>query len=156
MAGLSLRRILDEQGFHIDKGRGYSMLPMLRPDTDTYVVEALRGAARPMDVVLYELPSGKNVLHRVIETHEDEYIILGDNCTALEHVPGDWVLGRLTAFYRGERRVELTDLRYRLYVRLWCRPWRMRVLALRVRGGVMRRLRALKRRLFPGKAGQTP
>ena len=156
MAGLSVRRVVAENGFYIDTCSGVSMRPMLRAGTDTFVVEALRGAARPMDVVLYELPSGKNLLHRVIETREDEYIILGDNCITLEHVPGDWVLGRLTAFYRGERRVELTDIRYRLYVRLWCRPWRMRVLALRVRGGVMRRLRALRRRLLPGKAGQTP
>ena len=55
------------------------------------------------------------------------------------------VLGVLTAVVRGGRTVPVTSPAYRLYVRLWCAPWRLRIALLRLRGLAARVWRRLRR-----------
>ena len=58
--------------------------------------------------------------------------------TGLEkNVSEDCMLGVLAGFWRGERKVDMSGLGYRLYVRLWCFVFPVRALLKRVRGRLM-------------------
>ena len=147
-AGFDLGEYLKQQGVYASGVQGVSMWPMLRPGRDTAVLKPLQREADSMDVVLYRMPDGRQILHRVLKRRERDYLILGDNCVGVETIPKEWVFARLSGFYRGERQVELSDWRYRLYVGFWCRPWPVRVLLLRCRRflGKIRRSAGEKRR----------
>lgn len=124
---------LHKYGSYASTVVGVSMYPMLRPRQDTVFIETAEEGLSAFDVALYHVPGGRYVLHRVLKVQNERYIICGDNCVNLEYVPREWVIGRLTAFYRGEKKVELTDVSYRLYVALWCRPWQVRIFLLKLR-----------------------
>ena len=65
---------------------GVSMQPLLREGKDLFIVRK-KGAerCRKGDVVLYKRASESYVLHRIIEVHPTEYVILGDNCILKEY-----------------------------------------------------------------------
>ena len=100
---------------------GTSMLPLLRPGRDLFIVEK-RGASplRAGDVVLYRRPPDRYVLHRIVEVREKDYVILGDNCVNREYgiTDGD-ILGVMTGFVRGGKQHSVTERGYRLYTWLW-------------------------------------
>lgn len=141
---ITIEEVLQEEGCHISIVVGTSMYPMLRQRVDTVAVEKLKEPCVPMDVALYRMPSGKYVLHRVLRVMEKEYLICGDNCIRLEHIPKEWVIGKLAAFYRGERKIRLDSAGYRAYVLLWCRPYRMRIGLLRCRRALGRLYRKVR------------
>lgn len=124
--------------------RGVSMLPMLRQNSDCVVIKkATYEDVKPMDVVLYYNPDRDvYILHRLLWKERDHgmnyAMILGDNCISLEKVPEDWIIGRLTSFFRGEKEVLITSREYQLYVSTWAKPWKMRVTALKVKNQVHR------------------
>lgn len=130
---LTIEKMIQKDGFYMTAAEGVSMLPLIRPKVDTVVIEAWKCACKPMDIVLYRVPNGKLVLHRVIKKRENGYLICGDNCTLVEHVDPSWILGRLTYFYHDERKVNLHSIRYRIYVLLWCRPYQFRIFLLRIK-----------------------
>lgn len=145
----NLAQALREQGFVVTPIKGTSMLPLLRQEKDTVVVvPAEPSQVEPMDVVLFhDRQRDRYVLHRLIAKDADTLTTLGDNCTSCERFPREWLLGRLSSVYRGERELPLDSPAYRAYVTLWCRPWqaRMRGLGLyrRTRHRVGQALRAL-------------
>ena len=99
--------------------RGTSMLPMLRQGRDSVVLSPLPERLKKYDIPLYQRKNGQYVLHRIVKTGE-VYTCTGDNQTLLE--PGitrEQMIGIVTAFYRGEKRCEVTSLPYRMYCRLW-------------------------------------
>ena len=106
--------------------RGVSMLPMLRQGRDAVEVSPLPEKLKKYDLPVYQLPSGKYVMHRVVDVKEDHYICNGDNLLQMEQVYHSQMIALVTAFTRDGRRVEVTDLRYQIYCRLWCasRPLR--------------------------------
>ena len=99
--------------------RGISMLPMLRPGTDSVVLCPLPEKLRKYDLPLYRRSNGHYVLHRIVHTG-DTYTCVGDNQfeleTGLEHRQ---MIGLVCAFTRGGREYTVEDLRYRLYCRCW-------------------------------------
>ena len=97
--------------------RGTSMRPLLREGKDSVLLVSPK-ALKKHDICLYRRASGSFVLHRLIKlTKQGDPIFCGDNQTALEHgVPREAIIARVGAFYRGDRRVSLTSLSYRLYV----------------------------------------
>ena len=58
------------------------------------------------------------------------------------------ILGVLASVKRGGRMIQPTDWHYRLYVRLWCAPYRLRFCLLRGKWFIFRCLRFVKRRIF--------
>ena len=58
---------------------GVSMLPMLRMGKDAVELAPLPEKLQKYDLPVYQYPSGKYVMHRVVEVREDHYICLGDN-----------------------------------------------------------------------------
>lgn len=70
--------------------KGVSMLPFIVPDRDKVVLEAPAGSFRRGDIVLFRF-KGNYVLHRVMETDGENYVMMGDgnvagteSCTAAD------------------------------------------------------------------------
>ena len=99
--------------------RGVSMLPMLRQATDTVELSPLPPKLKKYDLPVYRYPSGKIVMHRVVDVKENHYICLGDNTYQYEKISPDQLIGMVTAFKRGEKRMEVDALSYRIYCRVW-------------------------------------
>ena len=99
--------------------QGISMLPMLRQGIDSVVLSPLPQRLRKYDLPLYQRANGQYILHRVIRAGRT-YTCMGDNQFVPE--PGlthDQMIAVVTAFYRGSRKISVTDPGYRLYCRLW-------------------------------------
>ena len=65
---------------------GVSMLPMLKQGRDLFILKKKTDQrCKKYDVVLYYRKPGQYVLHRIVEVHEKEYVILGDNCEYKEY-----------------------------------------------------------------------
>lgn len=112
------------------KNVGVSMLPLLKQGRDSFTISEVKPdeACRIWDVVLYKRGTNQYVLHRIIKIHEDTYDILGDNCIGIERgIDRKDVLGVMTEFIHKGKRCTTSDLRYRLYVFLWCRPYPVRI-----------------------------
>lgn len=120
--------------------RGVSMLPMLRQKKDTVELSPLPEKMKKYDLPVYQYPSGKVVMHRIVDVRDDYYLCLGDNTYEYEHIRQDQMIGLVSAFKRGDRRIEVTNPGYRLYARLW-------VASFPVRKG-LRRLKRMVRRLI--------
>ena len=99
---------------------GVSMLPMLRQGKDAVELAPLPEKLKKYDLPVYQYPSGKYVMHRVVEVREDHYICLGDNTCEYEHITRDMMVGVVSAFKRGEKRIEVDASGYQLYCRVWC------------------------------------
>ncbi len=98
---------------------GVSMLPMLRPNRDSVTLSPLPRQLKKYDLPLYRRNNGRYVLHRVVKVGKT-YTCMGDNQFHKE--PGlrhDQMIGIVTEFVRDGKTIPVTDLRYRLYSRLW-------------------------------------
>lgn len=116
----SIEQQLLEQGFFVSTTVGSSMRPMLRNRRDRVVVRAIgEKTLKKYDLPLYRLSNGKYVMHRIIGVKDDCYVIRGDNTFQKEYVPREQILGYVSEFYRGEKRVETDDRAYRMYAALW-------------------------------------
>ena len=117
---LKIEEYLERYGTLTYTCRGISMLPMLRQRRDVIIVRK-KGPERckKYDVALYIRPPHDYVLHRVVKVGKT-YTCMGDNQFHKE--PGlrhDQMIGIVTEFVRDGKTIPVTDLRYRLYSRLW-------------------------------------
>ena len=139
--------ILARDGVLMYRGVGSSMLPAFRPDKDLMIVIP---AARPLkkyDVALYRRPDGRYILHRVVGTRPDGYVMRGDNVERTEYGVADSdVLGVMTAFVRDGKRIEVASPSYRLYARIWTALYPVRKTVKILRRRFSRFVRALLRR----------
>lgn len=150
----NIEEVLEELGTMVWKGGGFSMEPLIHADKDLIV---LKRADRPLskyDVALYrsdrtdkDSVKRQYVLHRVIAIEEDRYIFLGDNCITLEYVPKDAVVAVMTGLIRDGKEIEIEGPRHDMYMKLWIRPWRMRVGVIRAKAKTRRVLGKIYRKL---------
>lgn len=113
--------------------RGTSMLPMLRQKKDAVELSPLPERLKPYDLPMYHREDGKMVIHRIVAVKEDYYVCLGDNTEQFEKIVPEQMIGVVSAFKRGDKRIEVTSPLYRLYCRLW-RPTRpLRILYKRTK-----------------------
>ncbi len=113
---------------------GNSMRPLICQGRDLVIVVAKpKHPLHKGDVPLYLRPNGQYVLHRIVKTpkivpgKEVCYCCCGDNRTVLENdVLDSYVVGVLQAVVRKGKRVETTDIGYRIYWHyiIISRPWR--------------------------------
>lgn len=99
--------------------RGVSMKPMLRQGKDSVELSSLPEQLQKYDIPVYQYPSGKYVMHRIVDVKPDHYVCMGDNLVEPEKIRREQMLGIVTAFCRGEKRIEVTAPGYRLYCRVW-------------------------------------
>ena len=106
--------------------QGVSMLPMLRQGKDSVELSPLPERLKKYDLPVYRRADGQYVMHRIVDVKADHYICLGDNTLAFETVYPQQMIGVVSAFKRGERRIEVDAPGYQVYCRLWrlTHPWR--------------------------------
>ena len=121
--------------------RGVSMKPMLRQGKDSVELAPLPKRLQKYDLPVYQYPSGKYVMHRVIEVREDCYVCMGDNTYSYEYIKPEWMVAVVSAFKRGDREISVDAPLYRFYSRLWVALYPIRKPAHRVYHGLKRRLR---------------
>lgn len=107
--------------------QGVSMLPLLRQGRDAVELSPLPEKLRKYDIAVYQYPSGKYVMHRIVKVKPDCYICLGDNTLAYETIAPEQMLGVVSAITRDGKRIEVSSPLYRLYCRVWSltRPARL-------------------------------
>lgn len=106
--------ILEKEGYYISTSVGNSMLPFLRERKDTIVIQK-REQYKKFDVVLYKRKDNY-VLHRIIKVLPETFHIRGDNCYYDEYVKHNEIIGVMIECYRGEKKVNLNSIFYKLYV----------------------------------------
>jgi len=146
----NFEQALAENGEYVTTVRGVSMYPMLRYMMDPILIRPLKEDLVRYDVAVYSKPD-RYVVHRVLETHPDHYVIRGDNCLHKEYVPKEAVRGVVIGFWRFGRYIPVTNPLYKAYSRLWVaiNPLvRLHHFFARCQRALSRRLRTLSRRLF--------
>lgn len=130
----TFEQLLNEYGSFLYPCAGNSMLPLLRPGRD--VVEICKVDAeryRKYDVVLYKR-GDLYILHRILRVGEKDYVIAGDHNFQLEYgISDDQILGRVRTIIRGNKKVAVSNLGYKLYVHIWCDFYPVRAFLLRAR-----------------------
>ena len=121
--------------------RGVSMLPMLRQGIDSVELAPLPHRLKKYDLPVYQYPSGKVVMHRIVKVAEDIYICMGDNTYNPERIAPEQIIGVVTAFRRGEKRIEVTHPGYRIYCRLWVAIFPIRKFLVRAKNWLRRHLK---------------
>ena len=120
---------LIEHGKLIYTNVGTSMMPLLRQGRDLFILERTKGRCKVGDVVLYRRDNSKRyILHRIIEIRADDYVILGDNCSAKEYGIKDGnIIAVMTGFIRNGIEHSVQETVYRVYIFVWLRTVTLRV-----------------------------
>lgn len=121
--------------------RGVSMLPLLRQGLDAVELSPLPEKLRKYDLPVYQYPSGKVVMHRVVGVKEGCYVCLGDNTYEYEYIRPEQLIALVSAVRRGEKRIPVTAPGYRVYCRIWVALFPVRKLMVRVKNRLRRMLK---------------
>lgn len=111
----NIKKIIQEQGIHYSTTVGMSMYPLLRDRKDRIIVRPNKDKYCISDVILFQRPNGKIILHRIVGENDNHYLVCGDNQYTIEKVSKEFVIGKLVAFYRGNRYVSIKEIRYKFY-----------------------------------------
>ena len=133
---VTIKQVLDKEGFIIHKIKGGSMLPLLVENEDMVRLEAVKekNKLKKYDVPLFiDRKTGTLVLHRIIKIKKNHYITYGDNRKNYEIVPFEDVLAVAVGFYKKEKYIPCDDPKYLEYVKNRCASIRKRKLYLRQR-----------------------
>lgn len=134
----SIREILDRTGKYTGLTYGVSMRPIIHQQRDNIIIVKNEGRLKKYDVPVYQLKSGKYVMHRIIEVHDDHYIIMGDNTKVREYVTDEMICGKLIGYYRkGKRYIDCeNNVLYKLYARIWTALVPLRPLTMFMNRGI--------------------
>ena len=127
------------------KFRGVSMRPMLRQGKDAVEIAPLPKQLKKYDLPVYKRSDGQYVMHRVIAVKKDRYICLGDNTITLENIYPEQMIGVVSAFRRGEKRMEVTNLGYQLYCRIWVVLAPIRIVCVKMKHKMCSLVKVFKR-----------
>ncbi len=115
--------------------RGVSMQPLLVGGEDSVELSAATDINK-YDMLLYQRDDGSFVLHRVVKVRGDLIDFCGDGqCYVEKGIRRDQIKAGVYAFYKGERRVEVTDKKYLRYAKkrvasIWFRRAKLTAAAL--------------------------
>ena len=114
---ISLDDYINVNGRLIYSGVGTSMMPLLRPGRDLFVIEKNQtGMFKIGDVVLFKRNAHRYVLHRIVYKGEGGYVIMGDNCRNAEAgIKENEIVGIMTAYIRNGKMHYVHEPMYRLY-----------------------------------------
>lgn len=113
--------------------KGVSMLPMLRQGKDRVELGPLPEKLKKYDLPVYQIPSGKYLMHRILKVTPTHYLCLGDNTLEYETILPEQMIGVVTAFERNGKRIEVSNPLYRLYCLVWGHTRPVRILYKRFR-----------------------
>ena len=115
----AVERELNTSGVYASVTSGLSMRPLFKTNRDMVILKKPDRELKKYDVVLYRLPSGRYVLHRIIRIKDGKLIIRGDNTFILEYVGPSDVKAVLTEFNRKGKRISIDNKWYVLYSKFW-------------------------------------
>lgn len=135
----SIKEILEKTGKYTGLTRGTSMRPIIHQGRDNIIVVKPEGRLKKYDVPVYQSKTGKYIMHRIVEVHDDHYIIVGDNLKTREYVTDDMIVGKLVGYYRkGKRYIDCDKNKlYRLYSKLWVAILPLRPFTMFVNRGIL-------------------
>jgi hypothetical protein len=116
----NIESILEKDGVYASVTSGVSMRPLFKTHRDMGILQSPKQRPEKYDVVLYRI-GDKYILHRIVRVNEKlgVFIIRGDNTYRKEIVPFDKIIAVLTAVNRKGKRIEVTDIGYRMYSVFW-------------------------------------
>ena len=144
----TFEEILEKDGYLVYTTVGWSMMPLLRQRKDIVKIRARKSPEerfKKYDVVLYKR-GPKYVLHRIIKVRPDDYVIVGDHNIRKEYgITDARILGVMTQVIRDGKEITPDNLKYRLYVHLWCDFYPVRAMILWGKLQARRVVRKLRR-----------
>ena len=144
----SIGDVLDKYGVYGTTTKGTSMQPLFRTRRDMIILQRPTSELKKYDVVLYNAPYGKNIMHRIIKVLPDKYLIRGDNTFVNEYIPKEDIIAVMVAFNRKGRRYDVTGAGYRAYCVVWTVIYPVRKLFFKIRCAVLRIGSFVKRRIL--------
>ena len=145
---LQLEKELDKKGSVIWKCNGISMLPFIKPEKDLVILESIKSEPKPYDVVMYKRNTDNQyVLHRLLYRDGNTYVILGDNCVTLEYVPKEKLIAVAAGIIRDGKKIDIGTLWYKLYMQLWIKPWKLRIITIKTKHKIKSVLKKIKKKL---------
>ena len=113
---------------------GNSMEPLIRQGRDLIVIDKPSGRLKRYDIALFRRKSGQCVLHRVLRTRKNDYIICGDNQAVKEYgVTDEQIIGVMSARIRDGKKLMMNSAKSRIYAHLWCDFFWIRVIMLKAK-----------------------
>ena len=99
---------------------GDSMRPLIRRRSDRVSIVPITRPLLCGDVVLFEYPAGRYVVHRIYRMRDDSVQTLGDHCWNPDPwMPQSCVLGLVTQFERDGKNIRLDNRPARCMGRIW-------------------------------------
>lgn len=143
MGNMTFEQVIARDGRLIYTNRGNSMMPLIKQGRDLLVISKKpKRRLKKYDVPLYKRDSGQYVLHRILQVRKHDYVICGDNRWTKEYgITDRHIIGVLTAVIRNGEEIKVTDLKYRIYVHLWCDLFPVRAFVLRAVNKIKRMIK---------------
>lgn len=111
---------------------GTSMFPLLKAGRDTVIIKT-DNAYSIGDIIFYRRDDGHFVLHRIVGTDENGYILCGDNQTLLEkNITDRHIIAKVIEIRRDGKTILPQDPKYSKYVDFWIKALPYRRLPLTV------------------------
>ena len=150
---LTFEQVLERDRHLAYTNVGVSMLPLIREGRDVMIIEKCATPdLKKFDAVFFCREGvegrGRYVLHRILKIMPNgDFFIAGDNCCEGEVIKPYQILGVLSGINRGGKPYNLGGFGYKTYVALWCAPYNLRFVILRIKRFFKRYLRAIFYRL---------
>lgn len=101
---------------------GSSMTPFLIHARDMVLMSPIDRKLKKGDIVCFQRPDGRFVLHRIIYVKPEGYYIVGDNQTDIEGpVPKDRIFALITRVKRKDEWLGPEDFRWKFFEKVWIR-----------------------------------
>lgn len=98
---------------------GTSMFPLLKAGRDTVIIKS-DTEYKIGDIIFYRRDDAHFVLHRIVGTDENGYILCGDNQTDLEKgITAKNIIAKVVEIHRNGRIIQTDDKSYASYVKFW-------------------------------------
>lgn len=122
-AYVSVLRELTEQGQEVSMiVAGGSMLPFLAHDRDMILFQKPDRQLRCGDMVFYQRPNGRFVMHRICRITADGYYMIGDAQTLIEGpLPEQCIFAYVTQVRRKGKWIDDKDFWWRFFEKIWIR-----------------------------------
>lgn len=121
---------------------GDSMMPLIKQGRDVLIISKTDGRLKKYDVPLYKRDNSQYVLHRILKVRKNDYVICGDNRYVKEYgITDKHIVGVLSGMIRKGKEISTDDVRYRVYVHLWCDFFVVRAFLLRAIYFLKRRIK---------------
>ena len=104
---------LNTHGYCASTTRGTSMEPLFRTGRDMVVIKKADGECKKYDVVLFRKKDGNIALHRIVESNDSQYTIIGDNQYRFDcNIKHDDLIAKVSQLHRGKHSIKEEQIRW--------------------------------------------